>query len=196
MSRAARPFDELPNGGSRLESLGGPVMHTATTHVIYWDPRGEFTTTTTGIVNGFFSSVEKDSGLPTNVFAIAGQYTDATGNAAYNVKAETELVDPNSYPAKGCSIPLEGDQGPYANCISDAQLRTQLSAFISEKKLTVGPTQLYFVLLPHAVVTCYAAGACSNNVFCAYHSVIKPGTASEVIYADIPFSLLDATEAS
>src|SRR5664280_1408146 len=37
--------------------------------------------------------------------------------------------------------------------------------------------------------------ACSNNLFCAYHSYIEPGTANEIIYADIPFSLLDSGHA-
>ena len=42
-----RPYDVPPFGGTQLINLGGgPVMHSATTHVIYWDPNGEFTTTT------------------------------------------------------------------------------------------------------------------------------------------------------
>ncbi|HEX3451866.1 MAG TPA: hypothetical protein VHS26_01090, partial [Solirubrobacteraceae bacterium] len=80
----ARSFDELPGGGSALIDHGGPVMHSATTHVIYWDPDGQFTATTEDIVNGFFANVAGDSALATNVFGIAGQYTDSTGNAAYS----------------------------------------------------------------------------------------------------------------
>ena len=32
-------------------------MHSVTTHVIYWDPNKEFTSTTKGIVDGFFANV-------------------------------------------------------------------------------------------------------------------------------------------
>ncbi|MEA2314285.1 MAG: hypothetical protein QOI03_977, partial [Solirubrobacteraceae bacterium] len=64
--------------------------------------------------------------------------------------------------------------------------------FVEAEKLPKGPSQLYFVLLPHKVVTCLEAGVCSNNFYCAYHSYIAPGTANEIIYADIPFSLLDS----
>jgi hypothetical protein len=205
-SRAgARRFDEPPLGGTRLENLeNGPVMHSATTHVVYWDPTGQFTSTTKGIINGFFGGVAADSGLPTNVFAIAGQYTDATGNAAYRSTFAGALVDTHPYPTTGdCTIPSGGDQGPFEKCLFDHQLRAELTAFIAKEGLPTDPTQLYMLLLPHRVVTCVeeeaevAEGvfeqACSNNVFCAYHSSIRPGGSNEVIYADIPFSLLDST---
>src|ERR1700726_4998788 len=45
-SARVRGVDELPLGGGELEYLGGPVMHSNTTHVIYWEPNKEFSTTT------------------------------------------------------------------------------------------------------------------------------------------------------
>jgi hypothetical protein len=199
---AVRPFDELPSGGSQLENLeDGPVMHSATTHVIYWDGGAstQFTATTKGIVDGFFTDVAADSGLATNVFGIAGQYTDSTGHAAYSAAFGGALVDTNPYPKTGnCTAPNEEDKGPYETCLFDRQLQEQLVSFITEHGLPRGPTQLYFILLPHKVATCMGGlfkgkQACSNNFFCAYHSFISPGTAGEIIYADIPFSLLDTT---
>jgi PKD repeat protein len=193
-------FDEAPFGGSELESEGGPVMHSVVTHVVYWDPpTSQFTSTTKGIVNGFFSDVGHDSGLPTNVFAIAGQYTDSTGNAAYSSTATTPLLDSHAYPTSGnCTVPNEADKGPFATCLFDEQLQVELKSFIEEEELPTGPTQLYFMLLPHNVATCLpetigGKQVCSNNFFCAYHSFIEPGTANEIIYADIPFSLLDTS---
>lgn len=202
----ARRYDVGPSGGTELfNAENGPVMHKATTHIIYWDPNKEFTSTTKGIVDGFFSNVAHDSGLSTNVFAVAGQYTDSTSHAAYSSTSTVSLIDAEKYPTGGCTTP-EGafaDAGPpYAECMVDGQLQSELSRFITAEELPVGPTQLYFLLLPHKVATCleeeveFEPGvfeqACSNNVFCAYHSYIEPGSASEVIYADIPFSLLDA----
>jgi hypothetical protein len=205
----AHRYDVGPSGGTQLfNAEDGPVMHSATTHVIYWDPSKEFTTTTKGIVDGFFGNVAHDSGLPANVFAIAGQYTDSTGHAAYSSTSATPKTDTEKYPTGECTAPngFFADPGPpYTECLLDEQLQAELSRFIAAEKLPVGPTQLYFLLLPHKVATCFEEEvefepgvfeqACSNNVFCAYHSYIEPGTANEIIYADIPFSLLDSGDA-
>jgi len=183
-----RPFDEAPNGGGALINNGGPVMKSNTTHVIYWDPNGEFDAVAKGVVNKFFTDVAHDSGRATNVFAVDAQY-----GAGYSSTYAGEATDGDAYPSSGnCSVPGEADPGPpYTKCLYDSQLQSELSAYITAHSLPTGPTQLYFLLLPHKVVTCYVAGECSNNVFCAYHSYIKPGEANEIIYADIPFSLLD-----
>ncbi len=196
----AHAFDEPPFGGSQLVNLeGGPVMHSVTTHVVYWDPsQSEFTSTTTGIVDGFFTDVAHDSGLPTNVFGVAAQYTDSAGHAAYSSTFGGALTDSNPYPTSGnCTTPNEVDKGPYATCLFDEQLQHELAGFIEERTLPTGPTQLYFVLLPHNVATCLNETVegklvCSNNFYCAYHSYIDPGSPEEIIYADIPFSLLDS----
>ncbi len=201
----AHRYDVGPSGGTQLTNVvGGPVMHSVTTHVIYWDPNKEFTSTSKDIVDGFFGDVAHDSGLPTNVFAVAGQYTDATGHAAYSSTATTPRTDGEKYPTGKCTAPVGGDPGPpYTECMVDEQLQEELTRFIKAEELPVGPTQLYFLLLPHKVATCFEEEAevapgvfaqiCSNNFFCAYHGYIEPGTASEIIYADIPFSLLDST---
>ena len=78
-SGGPRRFDEA----SPLTYHGGPVMHSVSTHVVFWDPEGEFMPTTKGIVSKFFTDVAHDSGLATNVFAIAGQYKDGSGRSAY-----------------------------------------------------------------------------------------------------------------
>jgi hypothetical protein len=167
--------------------------------VVYWDPSSQFTSTTKGIVEGFLSHVANDSGLATNTFAIGGQYTDSTGNAAYSSTFGGAILDKHTYPTSGnCTVPNEVDKGPYSTCLFDSQLRSELSTVIGEESLPKGSTQLYFVLLPHAVATCLPetiAGkqVCSNNFYCAYHSYISPATANEIIYADIPFSLLDSS---
>jgi PKD domain len=191
------PYDGLPGGGGPLEYHGGPVMHSVTTHVIYWDPSGEFTATTKGIIGKFFTDVALDKELASNVFAVAGQYKDGSGHAAYISSVGSEATDATAYPASGCVPPKGVDEGPYSRCLTDAQLQTQLSSYISAHSLPTGPTHQYFVLFPHKVVTCLPEEEgvlpCSNNFFCAYHSSINPGLPSEIVYSDIPFSLLDTT---
>jgi PKD repeat protein len=196
------PYDKA----GQLVSHGGPVMHSVTTHVIYWDPSGEFTPTTKAVVHKFFTDVAHDSGLAGNVFGIAGQYGDSSGgHALYNSTSGTEETDSTTYGPDGCTIPKELgiDESPfYEHCVTDAKLQSELSAYIAaHPPLPTGPTQQYFVLLPHNVVTCLPEEEvkpgvfihpCSNNFYCAYHSVINGGTPSETIYSDIPFSLLDS----
>jgi PKD domain len=201
-SGRARNQDGSPLGGGPLLYGGGPVMHSNTTHVIYWDPNKEFKPTTKAIIKGFFTNVAHDSGLGSNVFAPTGQYTDTTGSAVYGSSFGGEAVDETGYPlVSGCNVPVGGDQGPpYTKCLTDAELQTELSSFITKEKMPTGPTQLYFVLLPHKVVTCLpevvgGEQVCSNNFYCAYHSWINPGTPGEIIFSDIPFSLLDSVNA-
>jgi hypothetical protein len=184
-----QPYDKT----GQLNYHGGPVMHSVTTHVVYWDPSGEFTATTKSIVKKFFTDLAADSGLATNVMGIAGQYGDGTGHALYSSTFESEGTDATSYPASGCSVP-SGDPGPpYTHCLTDTQLKTELSGYIVAHTLPKGPAQQYILLLPHRVVTCFTGSSeCSNNVFCAYHSSIEGGTSHEIIYSDIPFSLLDS----
>jgi PKD repeat protein len=186
------------DAGGAMVSHGGPVMHKVTTHVIYWDPGKEFTAVTRGIIKKFFTDVALDSGLATNVFGVAGQYTDATSHAAYSSTFAGELPDTEPYPTSGCKVPAEGDPGPYSRCLLDIQVTEQLSAYIEKNELPTGAEHQYFVVLPHQVVTCFPKvgekpQTCSNNVFCAYHSVIEGP--KEIIYSDIPTSLMDKTHA-
>jgi PKD domain len=195
--RRAHPFDGPPKGGGALLYNGGPVVHENTTHVIYWDPNKEFSATTKGIVEKFFTDVAHDSGAGTNVFGVNGQYTDKSGNAAYKSAFGGAVVDSNAYPSSACEAPTEIDPGPYSHCLMDEQLQSQLKTFIAAEGLPKGPTQMYFLLLPHPVATCLEEEGftfCSSNFFCAYHSYIEPGTSNEIIYSDIPFSLLDEHE--
>jgi hypothetical protein len=125
---APRNFDGPPKGGGPLIYQGGPVMHSSTTHVIYWDPTGiEFTPTTQGIIGNFFTAVAHDSGLASNVFGVTGQYTDATGNAAYSLTFGGAEADTDAYPSsKNCIVPNKpsADPGPpYTKCLFDSQLR-------------------------------------------------------------------------
>jgi PKD repeat protein len=217
VSRGARQFGITPLAGSgagaglaasrgaagldtagQLSYHGGPVMHSVGTHVIYWDPSGEFTEEAKEVVHGFLAAVAHDSGSPTNVFAVGGQYTDSKGNAAYVSSLEGEAVDSESYPASGCT-PKGGDKGPpYTRCLTDEQLQEQLSSYIAAHKLPTGLGQLYLLLLPHKVASCFEAAGeiCSNNYFCAYHSYVSGGSqAKDVVYADIAWSLLDSGNA-
>src|SRR5438105_4375558 len=108
------------DSGGAMNYEGGPVMHSVAAHVIYWDPGKAFSEKTKGIIRKFFTDVAHDSGLASNVFGVAGQYTDTSRHAAYSSAVGSEETDLEPYPVKsGCSVPEEGDPGPYSKCLLD-----------------------------------------------------------------------------
>jgi len=56
------------------------------------------------VINGYLSNVAADSGKPTNVFSVATQYTDASGNhIRYNLSENAPIVDATAPTAGGCT---------------------------------------------------------------------------------------------
>ena len=80
-------------------SNGAPVLHSANTYAIYWDPPTPTAVTGTydgdwrALIDGFLNGVGRDSGTLGNVYALTSQYADAGGHAAYN-----SAFDPASRP--------------------------------------------------------------------------------------------------
>ena len=75
-----------------------------------------------------------------------------------------------------------------ATCITDAQLRAEISHVIATNRLPTGMNRIYFVYLPSGATTCFdAAGTqCSTNVYCAYHSNIGSGPTG-ILYANMAY---------
>src|SRR2546421_179911 len=95
---------QAPLAASNLAYHGGPVMHTSRTHAIYWEPSG-FSTTSTykSLINTYLGDVAADSNKHSDVYASDVQYTDGTGNAAYNSTFAGAIVATDAYPASGCT---------------------------------------------------------------------------------------------
>jgi PKD repeat protein len=168
---------------------GGPVVHGLQTYAIFWDPKGVFQASTESLVSRYLSDVAHDSGATTNVFSVAGQYTDSQGGASYAQTFGGAFIDTTPYPTTGnCS-----QTTPTAStCLYDSQEASELQSFIASHNLPSGLGVLYFVLTPDTTVTCMDdSDSCSNNAFCSYHSYAGSG-AQTVLYAAIPFTLLDS----
>jgi hypothetical protein len=169
---------------SPLSYHGGTVLHNNQTYAIYWDPSGLYPSSTRENLDRYFSDVAAASGTTSNAYSVTTQYTDATGAAAYSSSFGGAFTDHDSYPTHGNCTDPNGGAGP---CITDAQLSTELAAFIAREHLPASGNAIYFVFFPEHTVTCLDGGGtgghCSDNFYCAYHS----HTAANVLYADIPF---------
>ncbi|HTA35307.1 MAG TPA: hypothetical protein VK761_01230, partial [Solirubrobacteraceae bacterium] len=173
-------FHGLPE--SPLHYGGGPVVHSNSIYAIYWDPsvtesgriakyHGEWIE----LIDQFFEGVAAESGTVGNIFALTGQYTESNGLAAdYSTTFRGSATDTDSYPTSGCT-----DPDPTLNqdfeCLTDAQLRTELRSYISSHKLTAGPGAIFYVLTPPDVTVCTDSG--TTNGHCSDSSRTNPWTA-------------------
>jgi hypothetical protein len=161
------------------------VMRTNTTYAIYWLPSGQ--TVQTGYetaVNQYLGDVAAASGSQTNVYSVATQYYDSTGFIAYQSTFGGSTVDPDPFPASGCTAtPV---------CLTDAQLQGEIQKVITAKGWQAGPDSLFFIMTPDGVGSCFDSlgSQCTTNAFCAYHSSFTGTNGQPVLYANEPY---DAT---
>ncbi len=175
------------NAKSLLEYHGGPVMPSNTNYAVYWDPAGAPSYPAgyqTGI-NRWFEDLAHDSGGLQNTDSVLVQYGDAAGeHAAYLSYFGGALADTDPYPANGCSAA--------AICLTDEQLRTELTHYVESHSLPADLRHEYFLLTPPGVESCLeaagkscSAGA-SHAVYCSYHGYIALAK-GVLVYANTPY---------
>lgn len=196
------PFSAEPT--LPLSYHGGPVMHSNKTYAIYWDPTqnpaNQYDGDWKGLINQYFQDVGAASGTLGNVYAVASQYTDSTGGrAAYRSGFLGDVTDRTAYPGSGCVDPHPTAES--IACLTDAQLRSELTSFVSAHGLPTGLGTIYFLFTPPGVTICTDGGTetghCSDSKpatpesyehsFCSYHSFIGLG-ASTILYAAQPWT--------
>ena len=131
-------------------------------------------------VNGYFQDVAADSGTSNNVYSVATEYSDTTGNIAYDSTFGGTYVDTNGFPASGCPT------GAASKCLTESQLLTEIQTDLSTNGWTANGTNLFFILLPAGVDTCFNGNpdfVCASNAFCAYHD-----SWGSLIFAVEPFN--------
>ena len=136
---AISPVAAYGDNRGAVPYFGGPVMHQETTYALFWDPGGALSSTTKNLLTRYLADVAHDSGRSTNVFSVLAQYTDATGNAAYDQTFGGALSDTDSYPSKSskCQL-LDITWPPGTPCIVDSQIQTELSSYIALHSLPTG----------------------------------------------------------
>jgi len=189
-----------------LTNHGGPVTGTTTpgeltVTPVYWVPSGGSYSFPAGyetLINQFISDAAHDSGKTTNVFASLTQYTNASSaHLSYLLHSGTPITDTDPFPSSGCtpdSGTIWGNGGTFSQCITDAQLASEASAFTTANSLpNTDLAHLYFFFLPEGVETCFTStngaggGACNDPYgaagFCGYHS----SAAGPLLYSDVNF---------
>jgi hypothetical protein len=172
------------DGGLVLTEAGG-----LTVTPIYWEPSGGKYNLPAGyedIINGYITNVAAASGSTNNVYSVDTEYSqnqNGTKTAiTYKIKAGTPVVDTTDLPNNGCPV----DSG-YTACITDAQLRTELSAVTSSQKLPTDLSHFYPVFLPPGVEAMDADGTTSASTFCGYHRAFGLFL-DQTVYGDLPYA--------
>jgi IPT/TIG domain-containing protein/phosphate-induced protein 1 len=178
------------SSAQNLTYHGGSVMRTNKAYAIYWIPSGY---TVSGnyksLIDGFLQNVAADSGKASNVYATDTQYYDTLSGgqtkAAYDSTFGGSVIVTDAYPAVVDQCTLESD--PFATCLTDEQLQTEISNTITSQGWPRGVSNVYFLMTPDGVGSCYDAFSCSDNVYCAYHSWIGSGS-TLTPYANQPYA--------
>ncbi len=141
---------------------GGPVMHSTALYAIYWDPTGHVSWNYDGdwraLIDEYLQAVGQNSGQLDSVFAAAAQYDDSTNaHVSYASTFRGAYTDTDPYPTAGnCVDPAPEPERTV--CLTDAQLRAELGAFMAAHGLRGGLGTIFFIMTPPGVTVCTDAG--------------------------------------
>jgi len=174
-----------------LTYSGGPVMSTNSSSglsvtPVYWAPAGfTFPSGYESVLNAYVTDVAAASKAATSVYSIDTEYYDVVNGVksyiTYNYRAGTPIVDTDAFPTNGCT-PAKG----FTSCVTDAQLRTELSKTLKDDHRPSTLSDFYPVFFPPGVETKDLDGTDSLSSFCGYHRAFA-SSSGEVVYANMPY---------
>jgi hypothetical protein len=158
-------------------------MHTNTTRAIYWFPPGSsYSANYITTNNGFLLNVAAASGQSSNVYYSDTQYSDnVNGKIVYSSSFAGFTIDTSPFPPSGCTDSYT------QTCLTDAQLRTEISKVVTAQGWPRGTSNMVFIFTPKNVGSCSSARNCAFTNFCAYHSSFGSGS-STTLYANQPYA--------
>jgi hypothetical protein len=191
---------------SFANAAGNPVVHSSATYAVYWDPTDHYHGDWQQLIDTFLQNMSIGSGSFASIFAVDTQYTDSSNqHAAFKNAFHGAYTDTDPYPAAGCTDPHPLQPLDVITCLTDSQIREELSTFVSQHSLAKGMTSIFYLLTPPGVTVCLDAAAthCSSseqppaiasNSFCSYHSAVSPtnpvsGDGNTILYGVIPWSV-------
>jgi hypothetical protein len=145
---------------------GHPVVHTANTYAIYWDPQDFYHGDWQGLIDGFLANLGSSNGQLASAFAVDAQYPDATNQpAASRSSFHGAATDTNPYPANACADPHPFVLGaPLTEvCLTDTQIRAQLETYIAQHGLRRGMGSIFYIMTPPGVAVCLDAGGTTGR---------------------------------
>ncbi len=116
----------------------------------------------------------------TQYYQISGGATTYIQNAGGLTKS---ILDTNPYPSSGCT-----DSATPGNCITDAQVQTEIKRVMSAMHLTGGLNKIFMLFTSSGEGSCFDPGSssCAYVQYCAYHGYFKVGS-TPVIYSNQPY---------
>jgi PKD repeat protein len=178
----------------------GTVMHKNETFALTWDQPRAYWALTRGYVEQFLRDVADSSGSLASPFAVATQYNDSAGRAqnasifgggcidfGATGGSDCEYGSPSgaghNYPGSDCA--LSGDSfvtptavTPNTICLTDADLKSEVSAMVSQTGI-LGRTQpaytpLVTLLMPPTVKVCLDAAGIPAGKLCSVNGNLTP----------------------
>src|SRR5215467_13619516 len=136
--RGAKGNTPLDRVFTNMDYNGGPVMPSNTDYMVLWSPGG-LSAYPAGYVSGlktFFKGLAHDSGGHQNVDSVSAQYNDSTGAfAQYKTTFGGVLLDTDPYPPTECPVGGTGVTGTVTACLTDPQIQTELTNFVTSSGL-------------------------------------------------------------
>jgi hypothetical protein len=173
-----------------LTYQGGPIMTGDNFYAIFWIPPT--------LQNGNPTSLSTKYQTVTKQFLGDYPYHGIANNSTqyYSVKngvskyftgvgkLAASYIDTNPYPASGCS-----DTVTPSNCITDAQLQTEIQRVMSLKGWTGGLNKMYLVFTSTGEGSCFDSTnqSCAYTQYCAYHGYFG-SSSTPTIYANQPYA--------
>jgi hypothetical protein len=171
---------------SNLIYHGGLVMQKASnTYAIFWEPPTLQTGVPAYVDPGYNAGILKyfnDIG-GTGLYNNNTQYYQIVGGTQQNIKNVSHLagswVDTGAYPASGCTDPVT-----VGNCLTDAQIRAEVTHALQVNGWSASPTNAFFVFTAKGEGSCFGtSGSCAFNTYCGYH-----GASAGTIYSNMPYA--------
>jgi hypothetical protein len=180
---------ELPPDSGPLVYHGGPVLQTGvTTYAIFWVPPHLQNGGPTSL-SAHYQTVQKNMLADYEKHGIDNnntQYYQTVGTANKYIQNNGAFggfyLDTSAYPASGCS-----DTVTPGNCITDAQLQSEVTKVMGLKGWTGGLNKMFLVFTSSGEGSCFdsSSSQCAYSYYCAYHSYI--GGVTPVVYGNEPF---------
>ena len=196
---AKRMAAALLPGPTLLLNHGGPIMPSIEIYNIFWVGalRGGGTATLTAhyetVADDFATDYAGHS-----IDSILTQYNQTSpSNTIHGLSTAGaggsyagSYIDTDAFPASGCT-----DSRTPKDCITDAQLRTEITKVMAAKGWTGGLNKIYLVYTGSGQGSCFDAtsSSCAYTDYCAYHSSIGSGSTA-VIYGNEPYAVPNACQ--
>jgi hypothetical protein len=175
--------------GALIYHANGSIMPYQLVYLIFWAPGHLQNGATTGFsakygtVNYLSPAWLPDNGLnnlATQYYQTIGGVTSYIVNGGY---LSGVYVDSGALPASGCT-----DSYTPGNCISDAQIQTEIAHAMAVNGWTGGMNKIFILFTSSGEGSCFTgSSSCAYTSYCAYHGFFSSG-GQNVIYANMPYA--------